>query len=196
MPNDQKTNWQSSQSGELDRQLDAALAKYAAVEPRPGLEERVFANLNTERAQMADRPWWHWGLAGAFAVALIIAAAVAWKSHVPSQPVIANHPAWTAPLPPVPMPRVVAANANPPMMRSLHKTAAKSAPVPKLEVFPSPQPLSEQEQILAAYVRQFDDEAVLLARAQTELMLQDQQEELQAMHENSISVQRHDKENP
>jgi hypothetical protein len=34
---------------EFDRMLDAALAKYAAVEPRTGLEERVLANLRPSR---------------------------------------------------------------------------------------------------------------------------------------------------
>jgi len=37
------------------------------------------------------------------------------------------------------------------------------------EQFPSPEPLSPQEQMLARYVEQFPREAVLLARAQTEL---------------------------
>ena len=39
---------------EFDRMLDAALAKYAAVEPRTGLEERVLANLRAEQARVPD----------------------------------------------------------------------------------------------------------------------------------------------
>ena len=39
---------------------------------------------------------------------------------------------------------------------------------PRLDQFPSPRPLSEQEQMLARYVREFPQEAVLVARAQTE----------------------------
>ncbi len=35
---------------ELDRMLDAALAKYAAAEPRAGLEARVLANLRARDA--------------------------------------------------------------------------------------------------------------------------------------------------
>jgi hypothetical protein len=34
---------------DLDRLLDAALAKYAQVEPRSGLENRVLATLHAER---------------------------------------------------------------------------------------------------------------------------------------------------
>ena len=40
---------------ELDRMLDATLAKYAAAEPRAGFEERVLANLRAERARVPDR---------------------------------------------------------------------------------------------------------------------------------------------
>ena len=36
---------------------------------------------------------------------------------------------------------------------------------PKLDQFPSPQPLSEQEKILTNYVAQYPEHAVLIARA-------------------------------
>jgi hypothetical protein len=49
---------------------------------------------------------------------------------------------------------------------------------PKLDVFPSPRPLSEQERILESYVNQFRQEAVLIARARSELEIRDQQEEM------------------
>jgi len=39
----------------IDRELDTALAKYAAVEPRAGLNDRILANLKAERAQAAAR---------------------------------------------------------------------------------------------------------------------------------------------
>jgi hypothetical protein len=38
------------------------------------------------------------------------------------------------------------------------------AAVPKLDQFPSPQPLTEEERILADYVRHFQDQAVQIAR--------------------------------
>jgi hypothetical protein len=47
------------------------------------------------------------------------------------------------------------------------------ASAPRLEQFPSPEPLSEQEEFLARYVEQFPHEAVLVARAQTQLMKQE-----------------------
>lgn len=46
----------------------------------------------------------------------------------------------------------------------------------KQEQFPSPAPLSEQEVLLARYVRNLGDKAVLMARAQTELRRRDEAE--------------------
>ena len=61
--------------GELDRVLDAALAKYAAVEPRDGLEARILANLRTEQAESLRRVWWKWALVAATAaIGLDVAA--------------------------------------------------------------------------------------------------------------------------
>jgi hypothetical protein len=49
---------------------------------------------------------------------------------------------------------------------------------PKLDQFPSPQPLSEQEKILQSYVAENPEQAVLLARSRTEALRQDQLEEM------------------
>src|SRR5579863_3792234 len=79
----------------LDPVLDAALAKYAAVEPRVGLEDRVLAHLQAERARPPVRAWWHRSLAGAAAVVVVIALALAWRSGKssgnPQHPAVANH---------------------------------------------------------------------------------------------------------
>ena len=48
-------NWRSRD--ELDRALDAVLAKCAAAEPRVGLDDRILANLRTVEARAADRKW-------------------------------------------------------------------------------------------------------------------------------------------
>src|SRR5678816_2119418 len=80
---------------ELDRALDAALAKYAAVVPRAGLEERVLANLRIEQSREATHGWWRWTLAAALAIVVVVAVALSWRSARPTQPVIANHPQTT-----------------------------------------------------------------------------------------------------
>jgi hypothetical protein len=49
---------------------------------------------------------------------------------------------------------------------------------PKLDQFPSPQPLSEQEEILANYVGKYPEHAILIARARNEALQRDQLEEM------------------
>jgi len=172
-----------SRGDELDRVLDAALAKYAAVEPRTGLEERVLANLRSA-APLANGAWWRWGLAAALAAVLLIVITLAWRSRAPSHPAIANHPTSTEHHDAGPEKNVAHHDANViPRPRLAHRTHAPgSAPVvaavPKLDQFPSPHPMSEQEQILASYVAQFHDEAVLVARARKEAMERDREQEM------------------
>ena len=160
---------------ELDRVLDAALAKYAA-EPRAGLEERVLANLRAERTRGAERAWWRWGVLAAVATLAIIAVALNWKPDGRAHP--GTRVAATTPTT-QPARTQVATNREQRGVRSrLAGTARKatrhvSIPItvsarPKLDQFPAPQPLSEQEQALARYVSQFPQEAALIARAQAE----------------------------
>jgi len=63
-----------------DRDLDAALATYATIEPRAGLEQRVLANLRAERQRLAARGWRRWPALVALAVAVLIAVVSAsWR---------------------------------------------------------------------------------------------------------------------
>jgi hypothetical protein len=172
-----------SRGDELDRVLDAALAKYTAVEPRTGLEERVLANLRSA-APLANGAWWRWSLAAALAAVLLIVITLAWRSRAPSHPAIANHPTSTEHRDAGPEKNVAHHDANViPRPRLAHRAHARgSAPVvaavPKLDQFPSPHPMSAQEQILAIYVAQFHDEAVLVARARKEAMDRDREQEM------------------
>ena len=161
---------------DLDRALDAALAKYSAVEPRAGLEDRVLANLRTEQSRETTHNWWRWTLAAVLATAVVVAVAMGWRSSRPIQPVIANHPPTETQNPPEPERQAVnhGENAVPsPHHRTVrrtitHQSNAVAAANPKLDQFPSPQPLSEQERALARYVRDFPQEAELIARMQEE----------------------------
>ena len=49
---------------------------------------------------------------------------------------------------------------------------------PKLDQFPSPQPLSEQEKILESYVANYPEHAALIARARAEELRRDAAEEM------------------
>jgi hypothetical protein len=179
---------------DLDVALDAALAKYSAVEPRAGLEERVLAHMREEQTRYAERGWWRWGFAAAVVAIFVVAVALAWRSGKTSQLVIANRPSVLAPSPKAPAVAVDASadasnkkNAVRPRERvSIHRSAhlsphaAVMATVPKLDQFPSPQPLSEQEKILESYVEKYPEHAALVARARTEATRRDQLEEMQA----------------
>ena len=173
---------------ELDRILDAALAKYAAVEPRTGLEERALATLRAEQAHVSDRSWRRWGVRAAVAAVIVVTVGLASRSGKPSHPVVANRPVVTTqPQRERTMPTV--SNTQSSGVRPIGPDAARKVPVPpsppalaiarspKLDQFPSPQPLSEQEKILQSYVAENPERAVLLARARTEALRQDQLEE-------------------
>lgn len=155
----------------LDRWLDGALQRYGNVEPRTGLESRILANL--EAAAQVRRHgrgwWWAWG-----AAALMACIAVAmWVGidmhHLTKRTVATTNPATVgasakgsqpAPLQVAHLPHRVKRHSIPPNIE-----AAKQ---PRLEQFPSARPLSEQEQLLARYVRELPEEAVLVAQAQAE----------------------------
>jgi len=158
---------------EIDRELDAALTKYAA-EPRTGLEERVLANLRTERARVPARARWHWSLTAAATAIVIVALTLALRSGRTPHPVVANHPSSITPGPALSPAQIVsnprpARRVKPRRSHPLVATAGRAElGPPKLDQFPSPQPLNEQERALARYVSEFPQEATLIARAQEE----------------------------
>jgi hypothetical protein len=175
----------NEQRDQLDDILDAALAKYAA-EPRTGLEDRVLANLRVESVQAPNSirwRWWQW-TAAAVAVGIVVAVFM-WRSVQSPHPAIANRPAIATPAhstPSAEQPATQIAHSHSGDSTQLHPHSAIErhphsnstvAAAPKLNVFPSPQPLSEQEKILADYVAQFHAQAVLIARVTNEELKRD-----------------------
>ena len=164
----------------LDDQLDAALAKYAAVEPRAGLEERILANLRAEQYSASPIAWWRW--AATLAAILVIAGVLIWRLEMRRSPQLVHGPAISQPKAQHQVATTKPA-ANLMVAPQLRKSSVRSrkrdsharalAKAPKLEQFPSPRPLTEQEKLLAEYVSQFQDEAVLVARARAEVLRQD-----------------------
>jgi len=165
---------------DLDRILDAALAKYASVEPREGVEERILANLRAADTRSAQRVWWNWAFAAVLAAAFMIAAAVVWQWNKASQPPIGVYlpPVNVAPI----APRTANRDLSPPLQKKQHRTIRPrlqpeaAAANPKLEVFPSPLPLSEQEKILASYVAGYPEHAALVAEARMDALRQQAEE--------------------
>ena len=180
----------------LDRALDAALAKYAAAEPRAGLEDRILAhlqhaNLQAESTRAANHKWWHmrWGWAAVAVIFIFIfAVTLTLRSSKPSQPSVKNIPAITAPTRQKPEAKKQGQQlAN----RDENTAPSRRGPVrhgvptqpeavadayPKLDKFPSPHPLSEQEKMLLEYVQQNPEEAAMIAQAQTKFARQQELE--------------------
>jgi hypothetical protein len=179
---------QSLSNDSLDRELDAAVAKYAAVEPRTGLEERILANLRAERERSATNSWWRWSAVAALSALFLVTGVFAWQSRRPAQN-IAAHVLITSQTnaydgtPNAPQDGVAAFPSRKTGAGRQLKTPSRGTPAPvlasapKLEQFPSPQPLSEQETILARYVTKFPEHAALIAQARTEELQRDSAEE-------------------
>jgi len=156
----------------LDQWLDSALNEYGKSQPRAGLEGRVLANLAGMRTDhRAGRNWWPL----AFTTAVAVASLALWL------PQNRRHPEHRAPqsiagssqvagqasaAPRVPdggLPMAQGA-ASPASSRSKHTVQGRTQP--KLKQFPAARPLSEQEQLLKAYVNHFPNEAAVIAREQ------------------------------
>jgi hypothetical protein len=165
---------------EIDGMLDAALAKYVA-EPRAQLEERILANLRTADARVTPRAGWTWSFIGAVAAVILVAATVAWRLTRPTPPRIVNHPSG---MQQTPVPDRAAVQQRPTTRQQKHphklvqhrRQNVAVATNPKLEVFPSPLPLSEQEKLLAIYVSEYPEHAALVAEARMDAIRQQDEE--------------------
>lgn len=180
---------------DIDQWLESALRQYSQAEPRAGLEGRVLANLQVERNRAAAPSRWWLALGTATAAAVAIAVAVwVWQSSHEMRPRNTAVILTTAQQEDVresiktgPVPKIShAAVSTPARQVAKHNPASNPvrglavATTPKLEQFPSPQPLSEQEQILMNYVARDPENAALIAQAQAEELERDREEEAAA----------------
>ena len=174
----------SGSDDHIDKLLDEMLAHYGAVEPRPGLEGRVLANV---RSKPSRTPWFWLIPAATVAMVLILI----WFRGVGGRPAqrmqaVTN----TAALTPSAVPERPAAAANTTstwrarnsrnaasrfLGRHVGYSATQAAAVPRLEQFPTPLPETEQERLLKRYVQQASrtdlKAAELLQGPVTELMI-------------------------
>ena len=165
----------ADRSKKIEQWLDAGLGHYADAAPRAGLEGRLLAAIQAEQ----QRPgYWlrRWQFRWVVATILVAGAALFLK---PRTPMDGPHPRSTASASNL---EIRVQTEIPPVVTS-HKTvrvAGTSTPRthlagaaynedPRLDVFPSPQPLTEQEEMLARYVREQKQEAVMVARARAAL---------------------------
>lgn len=166
---------ESQDRDQFDELLDGALKHYGNVEPRARLEVRVLARLMAARNHVGTL----WSSAVAFVtigcacVVLIAVTIVIAHHHSRRTEAAIQRPAAIAP-------RNSSAETVAPTPRKPESAAGFSAPrhnvafaatttvevAPRLSQFPSPRPLSEQEQLLKQYVRAFPQEATIIAREQ------------------------------
>jgi hypothetical protein len=181
---------------ELDRELDAALSTFATIEPRAGLEQRILASLQAKQNHASTPSWWRWPALAALLTIVALIVSLAGKSEKPER--TAQHPAPTLQnndravahlannRPLIPIRRRNAAPETRVDPHAVIRATTPAAAAPKLDQFPSPQPLSEQEKILAGYVIKYPDHAALIAQARSDELRRDSLEESDdAAHENS-----------
>lgn len=155
---------------QIDDMLDSMLANYSSAEPRPGLETRILANLREAEEKKAPQGWWDfkWLWAGAVAAAIIVAVVLIGGRHRATPPT--NTVVETRQ--PAPQPEI---HPHAPTVRretaKIHRR--KPSTVPAIQqnatlalnqrpaVFPTPTPLSEQEQLLLRYYASTPREEVI-----------------------------------
>jgi hypothetical protein len=145
---------------QMDEMLDSLLANYSSAEPRPGLETRILANLGDAGRRKASSASWSfkWLWAGAaVAVAIVIAVLmIGGHHHVPAstQTIVQTpQPAPRQPevqhvLPPTTANTVRHGRKPSVVERPQNTTLALSQ---RPAIFPTPTPLSDQEQLLLRY---------------------------------------------
>lgn len=144
---------------ELDRLLHSALATYGDLAPDSRLAERVLARVAAERGRESRLHWLPWAIAVPIAAGLLILILVfgsrplrgpadhAGQARIVQPPAAAHRDersSNSAPERPAEISRV---KAN----RHRAEMSAQVAPLPKLAVFPTPQPLTPAERALAEY---------------------------------------------
>jgi hypothetical protein len=153
---------------ELDAMLDSALASYAEPGPDAGLEKRILARVSNEAATNARRRWLPWAFAIPVAACVVVLALFASgllarhsrETLRPGESATRAHAPAVIAAQPESLP-VRIANRGERMTRTRasiskaatqpEQNAAGVVPLPKLEVFPTPQPLTPAEQELASY---------------------------------------------
>ena len=172
--------------GGLDDQwLESALIQFGRAEPRVGLENRLRANLRAERARayLRKRCWRALGTVASLA-AILVAVRVEERDRERKPESTAatsttNRAEARELVQPRPIPQIVHPAREVVLRRPAHRPTRDLAvaSTPKLAQFPSPQPLSEQERILASYVAKYPEHAALVAQARAEALQQDREEE-------------------
>ena len=148
---------------ELDELLDSLLASYSDVEPRPGIETRLLANLRAHSlsTDRNPRPIWRWFLAAAGAVAIAVSLLVIYISRpadLPQPPKI--RAAGPPSLPAVPVLKHAPRHVGKQRVPQRNVPASIVVADVRRQVFPTPSPMSDQERLLLRYLAKTPGEEV------------------------------------
>lgn len=149
---------------ELDLLIDSALSSYGDPGPDAGLEQRILARVTASQTftklKPSHRRRWFWLLAiPAFASLLFFIAMPKTPQHEskePKQPYQIERPAviTSQTAQPAPSAFKTAHRFDAPALIARHSRPESTSQQPKLDVFPTPRPLSPDEQALVAFATQ------------------------------------------
>jgi len=136
----------------LEEILDAMLSDYSGEQPRPGLETRVLATLRAEAGRKKDLVMlWRWllGFGGIVAAMAVLLAVDFWQAaQAPSGIAVAKAP--------VAVQKIISPVTGETQPAKKARPRRQQVPVTtadvRLDVFPTPSPLSEQEKLLLRYL--------------------------------------------
>jgi len=155
----------------FDELLDKALHQYGNVEPRIGLERRILANMQV--AENRVHTGFRWLAAGIVAAALGIAMGTGiWhQALTPKQniaaPTLPQDGARNVSSATIPShARLIRPRTSQPRRHTAAGSSVALVDSPRLDQFPSPLPLSQEELLLASYAEHFPKEALLVAQEQ------------------------------
>jgi hypothetical protein len=151
---------------DLDAVLDEALSSYTAAAPDPSLRARIMAHV-AEAAPRPNRLWWL-APAAACAAALVIAFLLHPAAPTPRPEPSTATSAASAPESPAPRKVMPHQTMHPHAALAAHRTRRSEPPtLIRSASFPTPTPLTAQENILMKFATEHPDQArsVLAAAA-------------------------------
>lgn len=148
----------------IDKWLEQALEEYSRVEPRSGLQYRVLSSLKAQEARGTGRR--RRPLMAAIVASVAMTAIWLGVPYVGRRPAITEHTLGSSSTQRSESSRIqkeFRKSSNQASVKGAHTSrrkhvstlaSVKSESTPKLDQFPSPHPLSEQEKLLIAYANQ------------------------------------------
>ena len=159
---------------ELDAMLDVALETYVDTKATPGLSHRILAVTSRREVRLSAVRWLPLA-ASALAAAILIAILLKYRGDSPSKTVpVAITATSSASVAGVPVRGKPAAHSVKVRAIKAPPNVQAQSPLPRLEVFPTPTPLSPEEQALVALVNRDSRDSKELAQQITRPDLQGQ----------------------